>query len=187
MCSIDGCSRTVEARGWCPAHYKRWFQHGDPNFLLHASPTQTPDERLRRVGWTVDNVGCWRWNGNINLGGYGQMTVFGKNCYTHRLAYEAWVGPIPEGLLVRHKCDIRDCMNPSHLEVGTHADNSQDMVLRERTPTAKLTWKQVREIRASSELQRVLAERYGVTRCRISSIQTNKTWVETPKRKGESI
>lgn len=182
MCSVTDCSRDAVARGWCLMHYKRWRKHGDPSTTVRASPRQTPDERLRRVGWTVDVAGCWRWSGNINRGGYGTLDIFGSNQSAHRIAYEAWVGPIPEGLSVRHRCDVRDCINPEHLELGTHQENMQDMVLRGRAPSAKLTWDQVREIRASSEVHRVLAERYGVAGSQISMIQNNKTWkIDSPQ------
>ena len=64
--------------------------------------------------------------------GYGAMKVDGKTVGTHRLAYEAFKGPIPDGLLVMHSCDNRRCCNPGHLSVGTHRDNVMDMVRKNR-------------------------------------------------------
>jgi hypothetical protein len=59
-----------------------------------------------------------------------------------------WVGPIPDGLQVRHTCDNPPCCNPAHLLLGTQADNCRDMVVRRRSGVEKLTPDNVREIRS---------------------------------------
>lgn len=69
----------------------------------------------------LDN-GCWQWTGYTN-GGYGGMNVNGKAYRVHRLAYEHFVGPIPEGLVLDHLCRNRACANPDHLEPVTHHTN----------------------------------------------------------------
>jgi hypothetical protein len=87
--------------------------------------------------------GCWIWTGTRSLsGGYG---IFDRRREgvriarrAHRLAYELLRGPIPDELLLRHKCDNSPCVNPDHLEPGTEKDNSQDMIRRGRH------WTQVR-------------------------------------------
>lgn len=76
--------------------------------------------------------GCWSWTGRRHTGGYGQIKVFGRLVLAHRLAYEAWVGPIPDGFDVDHTCLNRLCINPAHLEAVTRQEN----VLRGRGPTA---------------------------------------------------
>ena len=75
---------------------------------------------------------CWNWTGSTAKG-YGQIWVGNTNLRSHRLAYEIAHGPIPDGLLVRHKCDNPLCCNPAHLEVGTDADNAMDRVVRGRS------------------------------------------------------
>lgn len=94
-----------------------------------------PEVRLvSRLKATPD--GCLEWQGACNYKGYGQISVGTgaqkRRVGTHRLAYEIAHGPIPEGMVVRHRCDNRPCCNPFHLEVGTHADNTRDMVERGR-------------------------------------------------------
>lgn len=69
--------------------------------------------------------GCWEWQGARHNGGYGQLRVNRVSCYTHRLAYEWYVGPIPEDMELDHLCRNRICCNPDHLEPVTSAENSR--------------------------------------------------------------
>lgn len=79
--------------------------------------------RLMRYRRIVDS-GCWEWTGHIGRNGYGQFRL-GRGHMTspHRAAYEALVGPIPEGLQLDHLCRNKSCFNPSHLEPVTGAEN----------------------------------------------------------------
>jgi hypothetical protein len=68
--------------------------------------------------------GCWLWTGACNSTGYGQWGVNGRSRSVHRVAYEALVGPIPDGLTIDHLCRVRPCCNPEHLEPVTIAENT---------------------------------------------------------------
>jgi hypothetical protein len=111
-------------------------------------------ERLsRKAKW---EGGCLVWTGDKDSNGYGRLRYAGKKGYpSHRLAYELANGPIPGGLVVRHQCDNRACINLNHLELGTQQQNVQDMFERKRANRAtgehhgrsKLTQQQVDSIR----------------------------------------
>lgn len=66
---------------------------------------------------------CWLWLGAIHHTGYGQFWFEGCAVFAHRWAYEQWVGPIPDGLELDHKCRIRHCVRPAHLEPVTNHEN----------------------------------------------------------------
>lgn len=69
------------------------------------------------------NSGCWIWTGNVKKNGYGSITIGGSNFYAHRLMYENFVGKIPPKMVLDHKCRIRCCCNPDHLEVVSPGEN----------------------------------------------------------------
>jgi hypothetical protein len=100
------------------------------------------------------------------------------NTTLSRLVFEAFTGTMPIGLVIRHKCDEPSCINPEHLESGTHLDNAKDCIERgRRQRAAKLTVDQVREIRNSPHLthQRA-AEKFGVALATIRAVRSGLTW-----------
>ena len=126
---------------------------------------------------------CWLWTGCKNSHGYGQIKVSGQMQHAHRVSWILSGNTIPEGHVIRHKCRSKNCVNPEHLETGTHAENMADMIrdgtsLRGvKNPKVKLTEEQVRQIRArAGETQRLLAEEYGVKPHTISQIINRTTW-----------
>lgn len=87
----------------------------------------------KKVAEKVDFTNhCWLWNGRKNASGYGVFVSEGKMISTHRLSWECFNGDIPDGLFVLHTCDVRNCVNPAHLFLGTHQDNMADMVAKGR-------------------------------------------------------
>lgn len=76
---------------------------------------------------------CWEWQGHMYRCGYGQIKVKRKSWAAHRLSYSHFVGPIPEGLYVCHRCDNKKCVRPDHLFIGTHQDNMDDMKSKSRS------------------------------------------------------
>lgn len=122
---------------------------------------------------------CWEWMGPPDVFGYGNIKVDGRNAKAHRVAYELLVGPIPDGLILRHRCDNPSCVRPSHLEPGTQVDNIKDRDERGRTCkgerhyAVKLTDQQVQELRALyvfGETQVGLARRFRISQSQVSNI-----------------
>jgi hypothetical protein len=81
---------------------------------------------------------CWPWTGICDEYGYGRVHFMTSKIKAHRVSYEMVNGPIPEGLIIRHKCDNPNCVNPSHLCVGTQKDNMQDASKRMRLSAKSL-------------------------------------------------
>jgi len=71
---------------------------------------------------------CWLYEHPLNHNGYGLIYWEHKTRRVHRVAWELFNGPIPKDLQILHKCDVRNCVNPQHLYLGTHSDNMQDRI-----------------------------------------------------------
>lgn len=143
----------------------------------------------------IDEKECWLWlsrkttktPGKRAGGPYPIIFNGVREQLAHVWAYQQFKGETPRGLVVRHTCDVPLCVNPDHLLLGTHKDNSDDKIARgrvnwargESTRHARLTAPQVLEIRAaveSGEQQRLVAARYGVTPQAVWLIIQRKNW-----------
>lgn len=134
--------------------------------------------------------GCWLYRLGRTGKGYGMASFKGKRIYAHRLAYLLFRGAIPDGLLVCHRCDVRHCVNPRHLFLGTSKDNSQDMAKKGRShrhlafrgsahPQARLTEKTVTLIRrraSGGEPADRLAKQFGITKGHVQGILARRSW-----------
>ena len=137
---------------------------------------------------------CWEWNASRNEKGYGTLqvgsTINGtrRKEYAHRFSWQMEHGPIPPGAYVLHKCDNPSCVRPSHLFLGTQADNMADMIAKgrvalrrgEKHGRAKISEQDVRDIRAKymsrQATQQELSDEYGVCQVNISKIVRRELW-----------
>lgn len=103
--------------------------------FLNPRPKTIP-ELIERRSIPEPNSGCWIWEGPAwsGRGGrfYGCASFQGRDRLAHRVSFEAFKGPITDGLFVCHRCDNTLCVNPDHLFLGTNRDNMQDMVRKGR-------------------------------------------------------
>lgn len=126
---------------------------------------------------------------SLNAEGYGQITIGGQKLAAHRLAYTMAYGDPPPGMIVRHLCGNRACINALHLERGDHLSNAADREAHGRTAKgerhgcAKLNEADVSDIRsclAAGAKGRDLAKRFGVSESTISLIKRGKKWNSCP-------
>jgi hypothetical protein len=140
--------------------------------------------KAKEVEWIVTEKGCHEVISHKPMkSGYIPRRINGQTLSLHRLVYEENYGKIPKGLVVRHKCDNRACINPEHLEIGTFYDNAMDRVKRNRQPKgeeihqSKLTEEQARDIKYNKELtQAEFVKKYNVTSSLVSMIINGKRW-----------
>ena len=130
--------------------------------------------------------GCWLWTETTQKSGYGELCKRAM----HRYSYERFIGEIPKGMHVLHRCDVPSCVNPNHLFIGTQRDNNDDKMEKGRAsggslkgeihPMVKLTEKAVRQIVCEYENgarnQSALGRKYGVSQGTIWQIVNKKTW-----------
>ena len=129
ICSFKDCGRKHRSKGLCNGHYLQRLRGVELVPLRKAAQSGLSAEDYLNF-WLDKSGDCWNWTGAKNADGYGQARFRGKSLYAHRFAYETWVGTIPTGMTVHHKCANRSCCNPEHLELATARDNMAEMFER---------------------------------------------------------
>lgn len=161
-CTIDSCGKPQVARRLCNTHYAYERRHGNLSAHQPFRDIQLENPMVRFMQMVNQNGpvppenpelgNCWLWTGRVENSGYTQFRVggkAGKDVSSHRWIYEQSVGAIPEGLEIDHLCFVPICVNPTHLEAVTHAENiRRSLHHRQTTPVIV-----PRELRALASLE----------------------------------
>jgi hypothetical protein len=188
ICSIEGCSKSVRGKGWCQAHYMRWWKYGDVRASDPIEPRVPIGGALRfihDVALKHTSDDCLNWPYVRANYGYGEVAVDGRKRLAHRIVCEVVYGPAPDGKNdAAHSCGNRLCCNPRHLRWATRAENVADtrqhgtISRGERNGHAKLTEADVRFIRTlkGNLTSTEIAKKFGVSRGSIGKILSGKNW-----------
>lgn len=122
-CTFPECDRKHYARGLCEGHYR---QHTGGKELRPLRSEPLEQRFWRKVNKDARN-GCWEWTASKNPKGYGHFSHKGRLLAAHRVSWELANGPIPEGMVIDHRCANKSCVNPDHLRVITNAQNQQHL------------------------------------------------------------
>ena len=183
-CTIDGCDIKHYGKGYCMKHFGRFRDHGENKSSWYDF---SETERFYQKTKLNQNTGCLEWTGGLNTWGYGQASINKTTKLAHRHSYEISVGEIPKGMLCCHHCDNPKCIEPSHLFIGTNADNAKDKVLKNRQKSMKgescVTHKlkdcnirALRELNKSGMKISVITDLFRISRTQAYRIINNQSW-----------
>lgn len=184
-CKVKSCPRPVYVAGMCSTHYSRLRETGTTEDGPRAKAPLA--ERLWKNVDRSDAFGCWPWVGQSRNHGYGYLSKGGRaegKIQSHRAAWLVTFGEPAKGKVVRHMCHNRLCCNPSHLAVGTPAENVRDMWEREEGPKtgARLAYSDVMAIRLDNRKAGAVARAFGITPGHVWQIRSGRSWNIAPKR-----
>lgn len=153
---------------------------------MEAILNEYDQHALERLCDKLEEVdGCYEYQGAITDNGYGFIWYKGRNHYAHRIAWLIENGEIPQGMLVLHECDNRRCVRVKHLFLGTHQDNTSDMIAKGRQVIAcgeaksafkESTIRLIKQELKAGITQREIGRRYGMTRENVSAIARGLSW-----------
>ncbi|MEV5211318.1 HNH endonuclease signature motif containing protein [Micromonospora sp. NPDC053740] len=126
-CCLPECNQPRDCRDMCKPHYEPQRRRG----LINVRPRLSPEQRF----WAKVNAdgACWEWTASADAAGYGTFNTGSRTVSSHRYAWTALVGPVPDGLELDHLCLNRRCVFPDHLEPVTHAENVRRQGRNHRT------------------------------------------------------
>lgn len=170
-CTFPGCKGRIHGRGrLCPAHQRQKWLRQELRPVKHIRTDPSPMSRITGR-YEVTDAGCWKWTGLINRAGYGYLSFGRRKHMAHRFVYEQLVGPIPDGMILCHKCDNPPCVNPEHLFLGTDAMNAKDKSAKGRHPRNKATTCKHGHVYTPETMYYAIDKRTGrrFRRCRLCS------------------
>lgn len=185
-CEIEDCVKPHYARGFCSAHYARWFRYGDPS-IVKTTPSGVVQEYYCTVVLKHEGDDCLIWPYSRSTSGYGAINGKGRHGTVSRLVCEDIYGPPPSHEYeAAHSCGKGHlgCVAKSHLSWKTPSENQMDKLVHgthsrgERGAMAKLTTEQVLEIISLRGIKKkcAIAATYGVNPSTISRIHSGKRW-----------
>ena len=185
ICSIPGCGKPTKARGWCGTHWYRWRKHGHP--LGGGTAHGEPERFFREIVMEYEGDECIAWPFAQDGRGYGLMYRDGKTQRVTRLICTEMYGlpPTPEHHAA-HLCGKGHllCVAKRHLVWKSEPENHADKFVHgttnrgERSPVAKLTEEDIKEIRGMQGklFQREIAHKFGITQSNVSRILKGELW-----------
>ena len=154
--------------------------------LSYRKKGRSVEQRFLDFAYPEPNSGCWIWVGHCTTSGYGRFNIgSGHFVQAHRFSWEmANKAQIPADLLACHKCDVRCCVNPDHIFIGTYSDNANDMHAKGRNNTprgerharARLTEMDVKAIRADQRPLDEIGRQYGFDKQYVWKIKRGWHW-----------
>lgn len=148
-----------------------------------ARPRIPLPEKMERNTIRIPESGCWIWMSSLNTGGYGKTGLGrGSHLSAHRVSYEQKFGPIPKDKFALHTCDIKCCVNPDHIFLGTQKENMADKVNKNRQAKGekhgmhKLTKEQAIEVKSGTADAYELANKFDCSVSTIRQIRSGLYW-----------